>query len=113
VRRPCRSGLTLLETMVALVILGLVVVGFLEVFEGSTRLARDSETWATAVAYAEDGMELAKLETRVGGSRDALPGGFERSIETRVWRDGIDLVTVRVSMPGGGGVSLDRLMETR
>ena len=112
-RRPRRSGLTLLETMVALVILGLVVVGFLEVFEGSTRLARDSETWATAVAYAEDGMELAKLETRVGGSRDALPGGFERSIATRVWRDGIDLVTVRVSMPGGGGVSLDRLMETR
>ena len=108
-----RRGLTLLETMVALVILGVVVIGFLEVFQGSTRLSRDSEAWATAVAYAEDGMEVAKLETQLRSSHDVLPGGFERSVETRVWRDGIQLVTVRVAMPGGGRVSLDRLIETR
>jgi prepilin-type N-terminal cleavage/methylation domain-containing protein len=107
-----RRGLTLLEVMVALVILGIVVVGFLEVFQGSTRLAHDSEAWATAVTYAEDAMEVAKLDGP-RASRDVLPGGFERSVETRMWRDGITLVTVRVSLPGGGRVALDRLVETR
>ena len=108
-KRAGRGGLTLLETMVALVILGLVVIGFLEVFQGSTRLAQNSETWATAVGYAEDGMEIAKMNL-VGSSHDVLPGGFERSVETHLWRDGIQLVTVRVSMPGGGRVSFDRLV---
>lgn len=106
-----RDGLTLLETMVALVILGLVVVGFLEVFQGSTRLARDSETWTVAVAYAEDAMETVKMGNEL--TREALPGGFERQVESRPWREGIRRVTVVVVLPGGGRVALDRLIEER
>ena len=104
-----RNGLTLLETMVALVILALVVTGFLEVFQGSSRLARNAETWSTAVAYAEDGMEAVKLGEELPG--EALPGGFERHVETRSWRDGIQLVTVVVALPDGGRISLQRLVE--
>src|SRR2546430_9850469 len=80
-----RSGLTLLETMVALVILGLVVVGFLAVFRGSTRLARDSETWATAGAYAGEGVGLAKTGERVG----AAPGGLARGFQGRRQKPGL------------------------
>jgi prepilin-type N-terminal cleavage/methylation domain-containing protein len=73
-----RSGLTLLETMVALVILGLVAVGFLAVFQGSTRLAREAERWSEAVAYAEDAMEAGKLDPRelLAPTRVDLGGGF-------------------------------------
>ena len=116
-----RSGLTLLETMVALVILGLVVVGFLAVFQGSTRLARDSERWAEAVAYAEDAMEAVKLDPRelLAPARVELRGGFERSVETRAWGagggdDSVRLVTVVVTLPDGGGrMTLSRLVATR
>ena len=116
-----RSGLTLLETMVALVILGLVVVGFLAVFQGSTRLARDSERWSEAVAYAEDAMEAVKLDPRelLAPARVELRGGFERSVETRAWGgaggdDSVRLVTVVVTLPDGGGrMTLSRLVATR
>ena len=110
-----RDGLTLLETMVALVILGLVVLGFLEVFQGSARLAADSETWSQAVAYATDEMEAVKLdpESAVAGSREALAGGFARQTETRPWGRGVRLVTVVVFLPRGGRLTLNRLVEAR
>ena len=110
-----RDGLTLLETMVALVILGLVVLGFLAVFQGSARLAADSETWSQAVTYAADAMEAVKIDAaRAGaGAREALPGGFERRIESQAWREGVRLVTVSVLLPGGGRVTLHRLVEAR
>ena len=113
-----RDGLTLLETMVALVILGLVVLGFLAVFQGSARLAADSETWSQAVAYAADAMEAVKIGAGRAGAagvaaREALPGGFERQIESQAWREGVRLVTVSVLLPGGGRVTLHRLVEAR
>ena len=106
-----RRGLTLLETMVALVILGLVVTGFLSVFQGSTRLERDAETWTVAAAYAEDAMESVKLGEEVGPA--TLPGGFGRHVDIRPWADRIQLVHVVVSLPGGGDVTLDRLVDAR
>ncbi len=118
-----RGGLTLLETMVALVILGLVVLGFLAVFQSSlavfqssTRLAGDSERWSRAVAYAEDAMETVKLDPPLGSAgpaRAGLAGGFARSVEARAWDDSLRLVTVVVTLPDGGRVTLNRLVEIR
>ena len=111
-----QGGLTLLETMVALVILGLVVLGFLAVFQSSTRLAGDSERWSRAVAYAEDAMETVKLEPppgSAGPARAGLAGGFARSVEARAWDDSLRLVTVVVTLPDGGRVTLNRLVEVR
>jgi len=108
--------LTLLETMVALVILGLVVLGFLAVFQSSARLAGDSERWSQAVAYAEDAMETVKLDPPLGSAgpaRAGLAGGFARSVEARAWDDSLRLVTVVVTLPGGGRVTLNRLVEVR
>lgn len=110
-----RAGLTLLETMVALVILGLVVVAALQLFVGTSRLTRDAETWAQAVAYAENAMERAKSEPAWSGplGTEALPGGFERSIESRPVAPGLRRVSVIVTLPDEGRFVLDRLMEDR
>ena len=110
-----RQGLTLLETMVALVILGLVVLGYLELFGTTVRAAGGAETWSQAVAYAEDGMERVKLvpEEAVGRGADALPGGFERRVSAQPWQNGLQHVTVVVTLPGGGEFALSRLVELR
>ena len=106
-----RSGLTLLEVLVALVILSLVVVACLQLFSGSLASAGAAGTWSQAVVYAEDAMEDAKLRPR--GPRpaaiQALPGGFQRWVTVRPWSAGIVRVTVTVAFPGGGQFDLDRL----
>lgn len=99
--------------MVALVILGLVVLGFLDLFAGTSRVTRNLERWSQAVAYAEDAMELVKMDPTAAWTRprEALDGGFQRHLETQPWRDGVRLVTVVVSLPEGGQFSLRRLVE--
>ena len=105
-------GLTLLEVMVALVILGLVGLGFLELFHQSHRVVADSRQWLAAVVYAEDGMEEVKLQgiTNLPPAED-LPGGFRRQIAASPWRAGLAAVTVTVSLPGGGSFDLQRLVQ--
>lgn len=105
-------GLTLLEVMVALVILGLVGLGFLELFHQSHRVVADSRQWLAAVVYAEDGMEEVKLQgiTNLPPGED-LPGGFRRQIAASPWRAGLAAVTVTVSLPGGGSFDLQRLVQ--
>ena len=45
--------MTLLESIVALVILGLAAVGFLELFQRASVATRDTANWSRAVAVAE------------------------------------------------------------
>jgi prepilin-type N-terminal cleavage/methylation domain-containing protein len=107
-------GFTLLEAMVALVILGLVSVGFLDLFASALRAAHDARLWSQAVAYAEDAMGRVKIEPGwvLSSAPEPLDGGFERHVETRPWRDGLLRVTVVVSLPGGGSYDLDRLVRS-
>lgn len=109
-----RSGLTLLEVLVALVILSLVVSGYLQLFHGGHELVVRSGEWSAAVAYAVDGMEQAKLDPsdprREGAG--ALGTGFRRQITTRAWQSGLELVTVTVMLPTGGRFELYRLRNT-
>lgn len=108
-----RDGLTLLEVMVALVILGLVVLAYLEVFGATARAAGSTATWSTAVRYAEQGMEVAKLDLQGALQRGSgnLDGGFERRIEARPWNPDVWWVTVTVALPDGGSFTLERLVE--
>ncbi len=107
-------GLTLLEVMVALVILGLVGVGYLELFGGALHVADNARTWSQAVVYAEDAMEELKLEPGriVSLIPEPLEGGFTRHVEARPWGDGLWRVTVVVTLPGGGHYDLDRLVRS-
>lgn len=108
------KGFTLLEAMVALVILALVVVGYLEVFGAGARTARNVEAWTQAVAYAEQGMELAKLdlERALLRGRESLPAGFQRQITSRPADGTILMVTVTVTFPESSRFVLSRLVES-
>lgn len=112
--RLSRSGLTLLEVMVALVILGLVATGFLETFAQALRASADARAWAQALVYAEEGQEAVKIEgvAGVAASGTALGGGFSRRVEVRPWRDGVARATVTVTLPDGARFALDRLVRT-
>jgi prepilin-type N-terminal cleavage/methylation domain-containing protein len=107
-------GFTLLETMIALVILGLVVVGLLQLFGLAVRSSRSVEAWTRGVAYAEYGMELAKLDpdAAVGRGFERLPNGFARQVTTRAWSDALRVATVTVAFPDGGRFVLERLVES-
>ena len=61
--------MTLLESLVALVILGTASVAALGALHASSRSTRDAEVWLQAVGYAESTMELSKL-----GVAGSLPG---------------------------------------
>ena len=108
-------GLTLLEVMVALVVLSLVGLGYLQLFQGSHRLVTAAREWSQAVAYAEDASERAKLggPSFLGTPAESLPGGFRREITSRPWQPGLRLVTVTVFLPAGGRFSLDWLTRDR
>jgi type II secretory pathway pseudopilin PulG len=97
---------TLLETLVALVVLGLAGVGFLETFQATSRSAGDAEAWVAAVARAEAAMEETKLGT---GPTDAA------AVDVQPWpgAPGVDLVTVTVALPDGGAFVLRRLVRSR
>ena len=107
-----RTGLTLLEVMVALVILGLVATGFLETFAGALRSTAGARTWAQALVYAEDGQEAIKIggAARMPSGDTVLGGGFSRRIAVRPWRDGVTQATVTITLPDGARFELDRLV---
>ena len=108
-----RSGLTLLETMVALMILGLVVVGFLELFGTTARSTNDLELWSRAVAHAENAMELVKIDPNYAynSPRASLPDGFERLLDVRPWVSGLAVATITIQFPDGGTFTMSRLLE--
>lgn len=109
----CR-GLTLLETMIALVILGLVGVAFLGVFTQASRTTTDLDLWSTAVVHAEAGMELAIVDARgaVSRSPERLGGGFTRATTVQSWIGRTDLITVTVEFSDGRRYALRRLLGT-
>jgi prepilin-type N-terminal cleavage/methylation domain-containing protein len=101
-----RRGLTLLEVLVALLILSLVLAGYLQLFHGSHLLLARSRTWSRAIAYAADGMEQAKLGDR---GAVALPGGYRRRVTSGPWGAGLDVITVTVTLPDGARFDLRQL----
>lgn len=105
-------GLTLLEVLVALVILGLVGLSYLELFHQSHRVVVDSRQWLAAVVYAEEAMENLKVQglTNLPGAED-LPGGFRREVAAARSSPGLAAVTVTVSLPEGGSFELRRLLQ--
>ncbi|HXQ28685.1 MAG TPA: prepilin-type N-terminal cleavage/methylation domain-containing protein [Gemmatimonadales bacterium] len=114
-RAPSRRiGFALLEVLVALVVLTLVGLAYLELFHQSHRIATGASDWSDAVAYAENAIEQAKLGTLpLNASPTALPGGFRRQLTRRPWQDGLDLVTVSVFLPDGAHFDLSRLAKPR
>ena len=106
--------MSLLEALVALVVLGLTGVGFLGAFQGASRSARNAAEWTTAVAYAESGVEEAALGAPArGGAADDAPAGYRREVAVRPWRGAVDEVAVTVTLPSGARLTLRRLVARR
>ena len=109
------DGFTLLEVLVALMIVGLVGLTLLGLFGGTLRSAESSRTWSQGLVYATERMEALKLsrEPPQPSSPERLAGGYRRWVEVRPWRGEVVHVTVVVSLPGGGSLTLDRLTSLR
>jgi len=76
VKRVCgQRGLTLLEVLVALVVLSVVALAYLQVFHGSHALVVSAREWSQAIAYAEDATERTKLGSAQPSGPEALAGG--------------------------------------
>ena len=105
--------MSLLEAIVALVILGLAAVGLLEAFQTTSRATRNAEAWAQAVGYAESAMELTKIDAEP--LADSLPNGFTRTVRVEPWPNAPALarVTVTITMPAQGRFTLERLVRVQ
>lgn len=106
--------MTLLESLVALVILGLAAVASLTVLLTSSTATSNAEAWGEAVARAESVMEQTKLGVGAGDAVFPNPSGSNGSNVTRRPRPelpGVDEVTVTISLPGGGSFILHRLVR--
>jgi len=107
--------MTLLEALVALVILGLASLGFLGAFQSASRATRDAAMWVQAVGYAETAIEQTKLGNGAEPAPPAaLPQGFAQAIDVQPWDGarGIELVSVTVRFPDGGAFVLHRLARS-
>ena len=87
--------MTLLESIVALVILGLAAVGCLELFQRASVATRDAATWSRAVAVAELTMERAVITT--AASLDTVDGRACR-VDVRPWTNGLREIVVSVDV---------------
>lgn len=105
-----RRGFTLLEVMIALVILAAVGTAVLQVVAASSRATRDLETWTAAVGAAENGLALATLPIPPAERVAPLPPGFARRIERRARGAGLIEVTVTVTVPDGRTLALSQLV---
>ncbi len=110
--------MTLLEALVALVILGLSAVGYLDVFRTSSGAVRDADEWTRTVAIAETAMEGATLGDALQAERGTLSpldrtDGYQERIEVQPWRPGVSQVVVTVTSPRGTTFTLRRLARER
>ncbi|MES3033943.1 MAG: type II secretion system protein [Gemmatimonadota bacterium] len=101
--------MTVLESLVALVILGLAAVGFLELFQRASVATRDTAAWSHAVRVAELTMEQAVLMPTP--RRDTV-SGLHRRVELRPWGPRVQelVVSVDVAPPTGATVTVHRLV---
>lgn len=99
--------MTLLEAIVALVILSVVGVSCLELSHTATRLQHNSESWSDAVGIAESRMAAVVAAAPAGDGQHERAG---TTVTRRPWRAGLDEVTVTVPLRDGGSYTLHRLL---
>lgn len=104
--------MTLLEALVALVILGASAAGFLGVFQNAARSVQSAAEWNHASATAASAIDesvRAALEQR---APELDQSGTVR-IETRPWSATVDDVVVQVALPDGRLLTVHRLVRQR
>jgi len=105
--------MTLVETIVAMVVLGLAAVGFLELFQRVSTTSRETVAWTHAAQVAETRMERAIVGEQLAGV-DTVDG-LRTVVHVTPWRAGIREIAVHVELPppGRAQVEIRRLVLTR
>jgi hypothetical protein len=103
--------MTLLESVLAFVLLAVVGVACLDLAQGASGLENRSVEWARAVAASESAMAAAAA---------GVPAHELSSAGVRVarspWRGGdagVELIVVDVALPGGAEFRTSRLVRVR
>jgi type II secretory pathway pseudopilin PulG len=106
--------MTLLEALLAVVILGLSAVGYLQVFQGSGQSVRLAEQWNRAAAVAESYMESELLSRRAGVAAPppSAVDGITARVQVTPWRGRLRDVTVTVALPDGQTLTVHRLVRS-
>lgn len=105
--------MTLLEALVALLILGLSAVGYLDVFQGGARAVVAADDWTQTVAVADAALEAATLGDALQ-AQEALRGIDTRwnpRVESRPFAPGLSEVVVTVTSPRGTSYVVHRLVR--
>lgn len=105
--------MSLLEALVALVVLGLTAAGYLDVFASGARSARQAAEWDTLTRVAESTMEGAALGDALQAQQawGELPAGYARHVTVAPWRRGVSDVVVTVTGPQGTSFTVHRLVR--
>ncbi len=112
--------MTLLESIVAFVVLGLVGLACLDLSRGALSLERRSAAWTLSVARAESALAAAEagvsLPPELNDASRATPrsgqaeGNAPVQVTTHPWRDNLDVIEVVVPMSDGSEFTLSRLI---
>ncbi len=98
--------MSLLESLVSLVILGIAAVSFLGTFQQSARAVRDADQWLRGSQIAEAATEALK----VGAAPPPDESGYVTTIEERPLAAGLTDVAVSVVLPNGQRLVVHRVV---
>ena len=101
--------MTLLEAVIAFVVLSLAGIVCLDQARGASQLQRSSAEWTQAIARGESA--LAEASARSTPAGEAAPSADDPNIHVhrRRGQPGLDLIEVSVSLEGGRTYTLSRL----
>ena len=107
--------MTLLEALVALVILGASAAGFLGVFQNGARSMQSAAEWNRATEAAEAAIEETVRAKLAGTDGPFLTegAGLPASVTVQQWSTTVDDMVVRVSLPDGRTMTVHRLVRRR
>jgi len=91
-RSPRTHGFTLIETVIALAILGIGLTVIIELFSGGLRLARTSEEYTKAMNFAR--MKLEEIITQQKIEEGTDEGEFDDTFHWQMSTKKIDLLPV-------------------
>lgn len=107
--------MTLLESVVAFVLLAVVGIACLDLSRGATGLETRSVEWTRAVAIGDAVIAAAAAGAADDATLQGEPPGREVRVQRTPWRDGadgIEVLDVRVSLPTGESYRATRLVRS-
>ena len=105
--------MTLLEAVIAFVILSVVGVVCLDQARGASQLQRSSAEWTRAIARGESALAEAIATSAPPGDATAFAGDPDVRVQRRAWQPGLDLIEVSVPVGNGRSYVLARLAPSR